>query len=433
MNVNAVSDNAGRDASTILIVDDEPLYLKLLGELLGPHYRVRAANSGVRALEALATEPCPDLILLDVLMADLDGFEVLRQIRENPATCDIPVIFITSLHDDDSEQHGLELGAVDYVHKPLKNLTVLSRVRTQLDAKAARDMLRRNNQRLKNQVAEGACALEKAQRQLLQGEKMAAMGQLAAGIVHEINNPIGFVGSNLGTLENYLNDIFTIVAAYEDAALQAPPNPALKGVQALRQALDYDFLQQDTKALLTESREGIKRVRQIVSDLRDFSRISDNDWEWADLHRGMDSTINIVWNELKYHCTIEKHYGELPLVRCLPSQLNQVFMNLLVNAAQAIEDKGTITISTGRVGESEVCINITDTGEGIPAQNLTHIFEAFYTTKPVGKGTGLGLSLSRSIIERHNGKIEVSSEVGQGTTFTITLPIDAGIAREETA
>ncbi|EKE16649.1 MAG: pas [uncultured bacterium] len=364
-------------------------------------------------------------------MADMNGFDVLRKIRENTATHDIPVIFITSLHDDDSEQHGLELGAVDYVHKPLKNLTVLSRVRTQLDAKAARDMLRRNNQRLKNEVAEGACALEQAQRQLLQGEKMAAMGQLAAGIAHEINNPVSFVGSNLGTLETYLNEIFSVIAAYENGAAALGPHPAFEAAKALQQELDYDFLQRDSKALLAESKDGIKRVRQIVSDLRDFSRISENDWEWTDLHRGLDSTLNIVWNELKYHCTIEKNYGDLPPVRCLAAQLNQVFMNLLVNAAQAIERKGKITITTQPGNKGEVRIIISDTGKGIAAENLSHIFEPFYTTKPAGKGTGLGLSLSQNIIARHHGQLEASSEIGQGATFTITLPVDACLAQEE--
>ncbi|MDD2744199.1 MAG: response regulator, partial [Rhodocyclaceae bacterium] len=201
--------------STILIVDDEPLFLNALGELLRPHYHVRVATSGERALAALINEPRPDLILLDVMMPEMDGFEVLRRIQADESLREIPVIFITALHDDDSEQHGLALGAADYVHKPLKNLTVLSRVRAQLDAKAARDMLRKNNLRLTDQVAQGACALEQAQKQLLQSEKLAAMGQLAAGIAHEINNPVGFVGSNLTTLETYLQDIFAIVGAYE--------------------------------------------------------------------------------------------------------------------------------------------------------------------------------------------------------------------------
>lgn len=408
--------------STILIVDDEPLFLNALGELLRPHYHIRVANSGERALAALVNEPRPDLVLLDVLMPEMDGFEVLRRIQADESLHEIPVIFITALHDDDSEQHGLALGAVDYVHKPLKNLTVLSRVRAQLDAKAARDMLRKNNLRLTDQVAQGACALEQAQKQLLQVEKMAAMGQLAAGIAHEINNPVGFVGSNLTTLETYLQDIFAIVGAYEHAAA-LESGPEFDTARAMQRDLDYDFIKKDTVDLLAESRDGIGRVRQIVRDLKDFSHMGGTDWQWADLHQGLDSTLNIVWNELKYHCVVSKKYGALPKVYCLPNQLNQVFMNLLVNAAQAMEKRGTITITTEPVGDAAVRILIEDNGRGIPAASLSRIFDPFYTTKPVGKGTGLGLSLSASIIERHNGLIEVSSEVGK-TVFAITLPVD---------
>lgn len=408
--------------STILIVDDEPLFLNALGELLRPYFHIRVANSGERALAALVNEPRPDLVLLDVLMPEMDGFEVLRRIQAEESLREIPVIFITALHDDDSEQHGLELGAVDYVHKPIKNLTVLSRVRAQLDAKAARDMLRKNNLRLTDQVAQGACALEQAQKQLLQAEKMAAMGQLAAGIAHEINNPIGFVGSNLTTLASYLQDIFAIVSAYEHAAA-LESGPEFDTARAMQRDLDYEFVKKDTVDLLAESRDGIGRVRQIVRDLKDFSHMEGNDWQWADLHQGLDSTLNIVWNELKYHCVVSKSYGALPKVYCLPNQLNQVFMNLLVNAAQAMVERGTIIITTEPVGDTAVRICIEDNGRGIPAASLSRIFDPFYTTKPVGKGTGLGLSLSASIIERHNGLIEVSSEVGK-TVFAITLPVD---------
>lgn len=428
MNQNtAAQSTPDRAESTILIVDDEPVFLNLLGELLQPHYRVRAANSGERALNSLAFEPRPDLILLDVMMNGMDGFELLRQLQADQNTREIPVIFITALHDEDSEQRGLELGAVDYVHKPLKNLIVLSRIRAQLDAKAARDMLRKNNLRLKDQVKSGAHALEQAQKQLLQSEKMAAMGQLAAGIAHEINNPIGYVGSNLTTLEAYLNDVFALVAAYENGVAQAGAisSQAFIAARALHQEMNFDYIRQDTTDLLAETKEGIGRVRQIVRDLKDFSHVSDDDWQWADLHRGLESTLNIVWNELKYHCNVIKNYGDLPLVRCLPAQLNQVFVNLLINAAQAIEGSGTITVSTQRDGEKTVSIRIADTGKGIPPAHIERIFEPFYTTKPVGKGTGLGLSLSSSIIERHHGRIDVSSEVGKGSVFTITLPVDA--------
>jgi PAS domain S-box-containing protein len=266
--------------------------------------------------------------------------------------------------------------------------------------------------------------LEVAQNQLLQSEKMASIGQLAAGVAHEINNPIGFVNSNLGTLNSYLGDIFTVLDVCL-AAAEASPHPAdFEPILAAKAERELDYLRTDAIQLLAESREGLERVRKIVQDLRDFSRVGETQWQWADIHHGLDSTLNIVWNELKYTCEVIRHYGKLPQINCVPSQLNQVFMNLLVNAAQSIEGHGQIVITTECVGEDAVRVSIADTGRGIPAQHLKRIFEPFFTTKPVGKGTGLGLSLAWSIVERHGGRIEVSSEIGKGTTFSVTLPIE---------
>jgi signal transduction histidine kinase len=273
--------------------------------------------------------------------------------------------------------------------------------------------------------------LQDAQGQLLQSEKLASIGQLAAGVAHEINNPIGYVHSNLGTLENYVRDLLRIIAAYEAAAGQVPADAAnaFAQVEALRQELDLDYLKEDIPQLMAESREGISRVRKIVQDLKDFSRLdSAPDWQKADLHQGLESTLNIVRNEIKYRADVVKEYGDLPEVECLPSQLNQVFMNLLVNAAHAMEGpRGTITlrtgVGTGSDGAQEVWVEVADTGKGIPPEVLPRIFDPFFTTKPVGKGTGLGLSLSYGIVQKHNGRIEVKSEVGKGSTFRVILPV----------
>jgi PAS domain S-box-containing protein len=259
--------------------------------------------------------------------------------------------------------------------------------------------------------------LEEAHNQLLQSEKLASIGQLAAGVAHELNNPIGFVHSNLGSLEGYLQDLFAIIDASESEG------DALAAVQRLKAEKDYAFVKRDIGELMAESRDGLARVRKIVQDLKDFSRVGEAEWQWTDLHQGLDSTLNIVWNELKYKCTVKKEYGELPEVHCLPSQLNQVFMNLLVNAGQAIVHQGEITLRTGRDGD-RVWVEVADTGAGIPQENLNRIFEPFFTTKPVGKGTGLGLSLSYGIVVKHRGRIEVKSEVGKGSTFRVVLPID---------
>lgn len=269
--------------------------------------------------------------------------------------------------------------------------------------------------------------LEAAQNQLLQSEKMASIGQLAAGVAHELNNPIGFVYSNLGTLKTYLQDIFEIAGACEIAAAKAA-NPAdFATIEALKAEKDFDYLRQDIFQLVAESQDGLSRVKKIVQDLKDFSRPGESNWQWADVHAGLDSTLTIVWNELKYKCTLHKEYGNLPQVRCLLSQLNQVFMNLLVNAAQAIPEKGEITLRTGTAdnadGEAMVFIAVSDTGSGIAPENLRRVFEPFFTTKPVGKGTGLGLSLAYGIIQKHGGRIDVTSTPGMGTTFTVFLPV----------
>lgn len=264
--------------------------------------------------------------------------------------------------------------------------------------------------------------LEEANNQLLQSEKMASIGQLAAGIAHELNNPIGFVHSNLGTLAGYLHDIMAIIDAYDDEARKAHgQRPA--ALQKLREDRDFDFVRDDIVKLLDESRDGLGRVRKIVQDLKTFSRVGEQEWLSADLHQGLDSTLNIVWNELKYKCQVVRDYGDIPPVYCLISQLNQVFMNLLVNAGHAIEQKGTITIRTRPLPDDQVCVEISDTGSGIPADRITRIFEPFFTTKPVGQGTGLGLSVSYNIIRRHHGNIEVDSTPGVGSTFRITLPV----------
>jgi PAS domain S-box-containing protein len=288
------------------------------------------------------------------------------------------------------------------------------------------DTLKRYEQELAANLTEQKALykkLEAAQNQLLQSEKMASLGQLAAGVAHELNNPIGFVNSNLNTLEGYLKDLFSIADAYTTAEVAyGLHSPLLDHAHALKQEKDYDFLRSDIFQLVNESRDGLHRVARIVRNLKDFSRAGDAAMRWADLHAGLDSTLNIVWNELKYKCTVTKHYGELPQVWCEPSQINQVFMNLLVNAGHAIDDKGEITITTGQQGE-EVFIAIADTGSGIAPEDIKRIFDPFFTTKPVGKGTGLGLSLAYGIVQKHIGRIEVQSELGKGTTFTVWLPI----------
>lgn len=266
--------------------------------------------------------------------------------------------------------------------------------------------------------------LSMAQQQLLQSEKLASIGQLAAGVAHEINNPIGYIFSNFGTLESYLSQIFKMLAVYEAAEPEIASVDVAAKIKSVREHVELSFLKEDIPALMRESKEGIVRVRKIVQDLKDFSRVDETqEWQWANLHQGIESTLNIVNNEIKYKADVVKEYGAIPEVECLPSQINQVIMNLLVNAAHAIDkERGVITIRTGTTGE-KVWIEIIDNGTGIPQANLTRIFDPFFTTKAIGKGTGLGLSLSYGIMQKHDGSIEVESQGGIGATFRIMWPI----------
>lgn len=276
-------------------------------------------------------------------------------------------------------------------------------------------------------------SLKEAQGQLLQSDKLASIGQLAAGVAHEINNPVGYIQSNLYSLSRYIDELYSVIDAYEKVAATVDPESALQRALADKKAaVDIGFLRQDIVDLIRESREGSNRVKQIVQDLKDFSHADHTAWEWADIHKGLNSTLNIVHNEIKYKAEVVKAYGDLPLVECLPSQLNQVFMNMLVNAAHAIEEKGVISLTTCREGDC-VWVEIADTGKGIDAAHLDKIFDPFFTTKPVGKGTGLGLSISYNIIKKHGGRIETRSAVGSGTAFKIWIPIKHEQAGEETA
>jgi len=269
------------------------------------------------------------------------------------------------------------------------------------------EMLRRRWLELGDKIQE----LQDAQSQLLQSEKMAAIGQLAAGVAHEINNPVGFVSSNLGSLKNYSEKMITLLDRCRSG----------EASEADFVAADFDYLKGDLADLLRESRDGLGRVTKIVSDLKDFAHIDEAAWQEANLNAGIEATLNVVWHELKYKAEVVRELGELPPVTCIAAQIDQVVMNLLVNAAHAIETRGTITVRTGH-DDAWVWIEVADTGKGMTPAVMQRIFEPFYTTKPVGKGTGLGLSLSYDIVKKHGGRIEVNSEPGKGSTFRVWIP-----------
>ncbi len=403
----------------ILIVDDDDVDRMAVRRALGKsglQVNIEEASSCKEALKLLRSSDF-DCALFDYMLPDGDGLSLLRGIRtENIST---PVVMLTGQRDERLIVELLRAGAFDYLSKKeLSGEALGHAVQTAIRLYRAE----RERQSAHAELEQAHRELQTSHEQLLQSEKLASIGQLAAGVAHEINNPVGYVYSNLGTLQKYIDNLFQMLEGYEQLEVLVSDQDALQAMQKLKKELDLDYLKQDVRDLVSESCEGIARVKGIVQDLKDFSHVDEAEWQWADLHRGLDSTLNIVNNEIKYKAEVVKEYGELPEVECLASQLNQVFMNLLVNAAHAIEERGEITICTG-YDNDQVWVTISDTGSGITAENLKNIFDPFFTTKDVGTGTGLGLSLSYGIIKKHGGHIEVDSEVGKGSTFTVHLPV----------
>ncbi|MBN1470504.1 MAG: PAS domain S-box protein [Syntrophaceae bacterium] len=264
--------------------------------------------------------------------------------------------------------------------------------------------------------------LKASQLKILQQEKMASIGQLAAGVAHELNNPMSFISSNLNTLNKYVTRLIDFIRVQSEAVVAVQDASALYNVDKKREEVKLDHILEDAKVLLKESLDGAERVKKIVHELNSFSRMDEEEYKKANMNECIESALTIVWNELKYKSTLEKNYGSLPPVMCYPRQMNQVFVNLLVNAVNSIHEKGIISIKTWHENDS-VWIEVSDTGAGIPRENLMKIFEPFFTTKEAGKGTGLGLSITYEIVQRHRGDITVKSDVGKGTTFTIRIPV----------
>jgi signal transduction histidine kinase len=426
--------------SLILIVDDNPNNTKVLFELLKQAgYRVLVAKSGESALERLQSVS-PDLILLDVMMPGVDGFETCRRLKASPATQNIPTIFMTALSDATDKVKGLSLGAVDYITKPFQQEEVLARVNIHLKLY---HLNRELEQRVAERTAELSIALtqlKQSQLLLVHSEKMSALGQLVAGIVHEIKNPINFVQGNIVYVDEYMQAVLSLLQVYQ----QHYPNP-VPAVQEKAEGIDLSFLLSDLPKTLSSMKLGTDRIYEIVLSLRNFSRLDESELKLCDIHAGIDSTLLILQHRLKAKpdrpdIKAIKEYGALPEVECYPGQLNQVFMNLLANAIDALEesmvscplseasrtkgDRPTIGIRTELIDGDRVCIRIADNGLGMTEEVKDHLFDPFFTTKPVGKGTGLGLPISYQIIvEKHKGQLECISAPGQGTEFVITIPV----------
>lgn len=411
----------------ILLVDDAELNRQLVRHILADTYPVIfEASNGNECLEILEKESI-DLVLLDLNMPEKSGYDVLVELKEQNRSRNPAIIVVSAESDPISISRTFQLGAADYVTTPFNRDELLARVRTHL-------ALHNREQYLEERVTERTAELVESNRllkdthsQLLQAEKMASLGQLAAGVAHEINNPVGYISSNIGMLKDYCDDIMSLLELYEKAESAIGNTDLREQIEMCKSKINLDFLREDMAHLLGESTQGVKRVTRIVADLKGFSHPEQQEWQEADLQEIVDSALNIVHGELKYKARIVKEYHNPPKVECIAPQINQVLLNLLVNAGQAIEENGTITITTGiddkhPAGE-RAYVSIHDTGSGMTQDIQKKIFDPFFTSKPVGQGTGLGLSVSYGIMQNHRGEIRVDSSPGEGSCFTISLPV----------
>jgi signal transduction histidine kinase len=434
--------NTSVENNFILVVDDTLTNLEIISDaLISAGFEVATAMNGTKAFQQIQTR-LPDLILLDVMMPVMDGFETCKQLKNHPETKDIPVIFMTAVSDMDSKVEALSLGAVDYITKPFHKAEVLARISTHLQ-------LRSLTKNLENRVIERTAELNKAlqdlkefQLQLIQQEKMSVLGQLMSGLAHEINNPVSCIYGNLGHTLNYLENLTHLIDLYQ----QNYPHPVPE-IQNEIDEMDLDYVRSDLPNLISSMKEGIQRIRDISKSLRIFSRADTENKIQFNIHEGIDSTILILKHRLKgienrSDIEINKCYGELPLINCFPGQLNQVFMNILANAIDALDESFNSNYDYKLNGElvkhpeiiiqtilsedeSHAIIKIKDNGIGMSCENQSRVFDSLFTTKAVGKGTGLGLSIARQIIvQKHGGKLEVNSEPGKGSEFIITIPVE---------
>ena len=481
------------EQSTLLIVDDNPSNLGMISDFLAHSgFKVLVALNGENAIQKLE-DVLPDLILLDILMPGTDGFEICRRLKANKLTKDIPVIFMTALTGTMRKIEGLNLGAVDYITKPLQHEEVLARVKLHLSLRHLTKRLQEQNVRLEQEIEERLSAeaallqltsqlerrveertaelstanerlkqevqerlqaevalqqsevhlrtqaqwleqalreLQHTQTQLIQSEKMSSLGQMVAGVAHEINNPVNFIYGNLSHADRYISDLTHLLHLYQQYC------PVVPEIQKETRAIDLEFLIEDLPKVLNSMHMGADRIREIVQSLRNFSRLDEANIKRVNIHEGIDSTLLILQHRLKArpdHPGIQviKEYGPLPHVECYAGQMNQVFMNLLANAVDALEGEvgssiptPCIWIRTEVIDRSFISVTIADNGAGMTEKVRSRAFDPFFTTKPVGKGTGIGLSISHQIVvEKHSGQLKCVSKLGQGTKFIVEIPM----------
>ena len=401
---------AGGDAPLILVVDDTAELREFLYAILSEHYQVLAAADGAEGLR-LAREHLPDLILSDVMMPELDGYEFCRRMKGDPATARIPFVLLTAKAAVSMKVEGLECGADDYLVKPFETDELLARTRSLLKLRGLHREIDQRNQELQAAVSE----LQTMQAQLVHSEKMTSLGQLVAGLAHEINNSINAVYNGIQPLCSRATRLEQVVLGLLDA-------PERISDQQVRGEIADGF--ERISVLADVIQHGARRTARIVSDLKTFSHPGSERPEAFDLHQALDVCLTLLSNHLKHRITVHKDYGEIGAVVGPAGQINQVFMNILNNAQQAIAGKGEITITT-RKENDRVRVSIRDTGPGIAEAVRSRIFDPFFTTKAPGVGTGLGLSISYSIITGLGGSLSCSSEPGRGTEFVVSLPANS--------
>lgn len=413
----------------ILVVDDTPDNVRLLAAMLTHEgYEVRKALNGRMAITA-CNSVLPDLILLDINMPEMNGYEVCQQLKADRQTQEVPVIFISALDDVLDKVKAFNIGGVDFISKPFQGAEVISRVENQLNLRGLQVKLQQKNILLEQTLAE----LKSIQVQLIQKEKMFALGQMVAGIAHEINNPISFIYGNLKYASEYVQELVNIIQIYQ----QEYPQPS-RYIQQKVTDIDLDFVVNDVQNLLGAMYRGTERIQQIVYALQNFSRLEESLIKEVNIHTGIESNLLMLEHRLRSTITrpainVVKNFGDLPLIMCYASELNQVFMHILNNAIDALDSPEAnsetihnpqIHICTEEIAPNRVKVSIIDNGPGIPESVKERVFDPFFTTKPIGKGTGLGLAISYQIIvQKHQGKLSFNSALGQGTEVDIEIPI----------